>query len=476
MSEALPLAIVPRLTRLAADLATWAQQHRDAPLAEQEQAVLALVQAALPDLLTAVLPLCTSALSLPVATLRQPCPQCGKRRSPLDWRSRLVATICGLVRFERPYYYCRKCRQGWAPADQSLGLEPHCRVSGGLREWLADLGASTVFRDARRLLRKLTGLEVASETVRQQAEGVGLSLEVAQQAAIVQVQRTGEPAEAVQRAPGLLVVETDGVMVRFRDGQWHEVKVGVVGGYQDGKLREQSYVAARESAEVFGPRLLAEAARRGALEVVGWSGPVTGRGLAELREVGVLGDGAVWIWNLAGEHFGQCVEIVDYFHACEHLWVVANALYGSGSKPAAAWAGARSGELYEQGADPVIAALSAAKAEGEEAREVLRRERGYFRTNRARMDYPSFRARGLPIGSGAVEGSAKHLVQERMKRAGMRWSAAGAQGVLSVRAHLRSGRSVAEVSLQRVPVECPRPKKRQPANATAPAEAAQSAA
>ncbi|MBI4499022.1 MAG: ISKra4 family transposase [Chloroflexi bacterium] len=399
------------------------------------------------------------ALTLPVAGLRQPCPGCGKRRSLLDWRLRHVVTICGTVSCSRPYYYCRKCKQGWAPADASLGVEPYGRVSGGLREWLADLGASTVFRDAPRLLRKLAGLEVASETVRQQSTGVGLSLEAGQQAASAQVQRSGEATEPVQRAPGLLVVETDGVMVRFLDKQWHEVKVGVVGGYQGGKLREQSYVAARETAETFGPRLLAAAARRGALEVVAWPGPVTGKGLAVLREVGVLGDGAVWIGNLAGEHLGDGVEIVDYCHGCEHLRTVANTLYGKGSEAAAAWATVHRGELYEQGADPVLAALGKATAATEEAGEVLRRERGYFRSNRERMDYPRFRALGLPLGSGAVEGSAKYVVQQRMKRPGMRWSAAGAQGALTLRTHLLSGRSVARVRPLLVPVEQPRPRK-----------------
>ncbi len=105
----------------------------------------------------------------------------------------------------------------------------------------------------------------------------------------------------------------------------------------------------------------------------------------------------------------------------------------------------------------------------------MRRERGYFTSNRPRMDYPGFRAQGFPIGSGAAEGSAKYVVQQRMKRAGMRWSQAGAQGLLTLRTHLLSGRSVAGVRPQRLPVECPRPK-RQPADEAAPVTAAQPAA
>lgn len=143
-----------------------------------------------------------------------------------------------------------------------------------------------------------------------------------------------------------------------------------------------------------------------------------GRGLAVLREVEVLGDGAVWIWVVAADHFGERSEVVDFYHAGEHVWTVARALYGAGTAAATAWAEARRHELYEQGAAPVRGALAAARAATPAAAEVLRVERGYFATNAARMDYPAIRARGLPIGSGAVESSGKYVVQHRMKRPG----------------------------------------------------------
>jgi hypothetical protein len=309
----------------------------------------------------------------------------------------------------------------------------------GLNDWVVHLGATTDFREAALLLEKLTGLAVAPETVRQHTEGIGAALEEEQQAAIVQVEENQESAAPVELAPGLMVVETDGVMVRYQTG-WHEVKLGLVAGYQEGRTRAPSYVAARESAEKFGRRLLCEAARRGALEVVGWQGPLTGMGLAVLPKVIVLGDGAHWIWTLAADHFGERIEIVDFYHASEHLWSVANALYGQGSAQAKAWAETVVKELYEKGARLVLATLNLAHATTKEATEVLRRERGYFRSNAHRMAYPQFREQGLPIGSGAIESAAKHLVQLRMKRPGVRWSDVGAQGVLSVRTHLASRR------------------------------------
>ncbi len=276
-----------------------------------------------------------------------------------------------------------------------------------MADWLVDLGASTSFADAARELAQLSGLQVCAETIRQYTEDRGRMLE-----------------------------DTD------QDG-WHEVKRGLVGGQVAGDLTALSYVAARQSAEAFGPRLLAEAAQRGALEIVGWDGPITGVPLATSRSVVVLGDGAHWIWELAAAHFGAHTEIVDFSHATQHVWTIAHALFGEGSWLAAPWANFAVLALSTEGAGALPSLLDATTAPSATATTVLTRERQYFRANQARMDYPAFRQQGLPIGSGAVESAGRHLVQLRLKRAGARWSDDGGQAVLNVRGRLISGRSLA---------------------------------
>ena len=439
MRDALPGSIVACLAELGQALSQWVQTHPDVPLAVHEQGVLEAVRAVLPALLGAVVQESTTALAPAQQRLREPCPACGTRREARhQWRPRTVQTVCGPLRYERPQYRGRPCGQTWSPADRTLGVPPRARISSGLDTWLAELGAATAFAPAAGLLQRLTGLRVSAETLRQHSEREGAAREAAQQAAIARVQATGDAADPVDVAPGTLVVEADGVMVRYRHTGWHEVKLGLVAGCVDGLLQAPSYVAAREEAAAFGPRLLTEAARRGALEVVRWEGPRTGAGLAVLRRVGVLGDGAVWIWHLAAEHFGERIEIVDCYHASEHRWTLAHALYGSGTAQATAWARARLHTLRYDGGDALLTALRRLRPRPPETREVLRRERGYFRTNVTRMAYPTFVAQGLPIGSGAVEAAAKHLVQLRMKRPGARWSPAGAQAILTLCAHLAS--------------------------------------
>lgn len=441
MADALPSpSMIAELDALGRTLHAIATARHDGSLASLESAVLAAVRAALPGLLTEVIRLNARALQEPQAHWPQFCPRCSTKARVHSRRPRSVQTVCGPITVERPWYLCRSCGHGFSPADATLGLEARSRLSSGLQAWLLALGSRTAFRDAAELLELLTGLPVSPETVRQRTERTGARLVAAAEAMSAEVQRTGQAVGSVDRAPGTLVVETDGVMVRYRDA-WHEVKLGLVAGLVEGQLQAPSYLALRMSAEAFGPRLLAEAARRGALSEIGWAGSIfAGRPI--WSDVVVIGDGAPWIWKLAAEHFGRHTEIVDFYHASEHVWTVAHALHED-ETAASTWAQARVHELHEQGSEPVRQALREAQAPDEEAAEVLRRERAYFQTNAARMDYLRFRDHGLPNGSGAIESGAKHLVQHRMKRPGARWSEDGAQGVLAVRCHLLSGRPLA---------------------------------
>lgn len=450
ISPHLPAAIVAAGEALIGELSSWAAAHPDSTLAEQEAAVLACVRQAQPALLHGVLQATLRALaSQPVR-----CPQCQHRASVHDWRPRQVLTLCGPLQWERPWAACSACGRSFGAGDATLAVAPRQQQSAGVAAFVTLLGTATAFGEAARLLKETTGLVLSQESVRRTTEAAGTTLADRQDAAVVAYGAGTEPA-VVDPAPGVLVAETDGVMVRYLDG-FHEVKVGVVGGWLPidqqpetadqqaatveqerahlarGHLRAPSYVAAREESEAFADRFAAEAARRGALTVVGWHGPH--QGVAELRPVVVLGDGAKWIWVTAASHFGTVVEIVDYFHACEHLTTSAGVLSGAGSAAATAWAKARTGELWEQGVDAILPQLVAPPGLTAEALEKLRTERGYFMSNAARMQYPAFRAQGLPVGSGAVEGSARNVIQQRLKRPGARWSVPGARALLALRA------------------------------------------
>jgi hypothetical protein len=441
MTRAIPEPIVAAVTALAEKLAAWCEEGRDGRLERHETAVLERVRQVLPALLAAVVEVATSGLAPRVRGGRSACPQCGRQVRPHQERSRQVLTQCGLVVLERPWYTCERCHHGWSVVETTLGVGSRQRTGVGLLGWLARLGATTDYREAAELLDELTGVAVGPETVRRVCVRVGTAIRAAEAAAIRQTRRTREAAEPLDPSPGLLVLEADGAMIQFIDG-WHEVKIGMVAGWDGDRLVAPSYVAARETATDFGPRLATEAARRGALEVERWEGSVTRRSLAILRPALIPADGAVWIWNLADEYVDQRIEVADFYHAAEHLAAVAAACFADPTV-AAARLDARKGELLTLGPLPILVAFDRLAPSTPKAAEVRRVERANFASRVDRMDYPLLRLDGLPIGSGALESAADHVVQRRMKRADMRWSEAGGDAMLALRARQRSRRPLA---------------------------------
>jgi hypothetical protein len=445
LDTALREQMLASATEVVNTLCTWAYDQPMADFAEREERVLKAGR----DLLAIWLGQLASA-----AGPRTPaCPQCGvhtlnavrRRRKP-----RMVNSRCGTVRIARMRLSCRGCGHSWLPLQAILGLAAKQRTSGGLQHWEALLGGLTTFAEAAQLLETFAGVAVGIETLRTHAEAAGTELEGDQRAAMAHVQAAHEPP--AQYAPvtdsQTLVVETDGVMARYRDrhldgtlikGDWHEIKLGLVGAWQAGELVDVSYVAARETATNFAPRLGTEAARRGALDIVGWRGQDHDGGGEEaiLRRVVILGDGARWIWDHVAASFGsERVEVLDWYHCCQHLWAVANAVHGAETPQAEAWAVHAKDVIWQNSPDDLLHLLANCRATTDEATKTLDTERGYFRSNAERMRYSSYRDHGLPVGSGAVESAAKHLVQQRMKRAGMRWSELGARAILHLRCAL----------------------------------------
>ena len=170
-------------------------------------------------------------------------------------------------------------------------------------------------------------------------------------------------------------------------------------------------------------------------------------GLDKAKTILAIGDGAHWIWKGVREHLSSLgvtvVEILDYWHGVEHLWKLANALLGQGTKDATTWVKSREGELLG-GRLPdffksLEEALKKAKGVSEDLGKLVEKELNYFRNNECRIDYARYLAQGYLIGSGAMEGSCKNHVKERIDRSGMHWSVSGVMAVLRNRTLIKNG-------------------------------------
>lgn len=213
-----------------------------------------------------------------------------------------------------------------------------------------------------------------------------------------------------------------------------EVKLGCVftqtGWDQEGfALRDPgstTYVGAIENAAQFGKRLYVETWKRG------WS-------CAEKKVV--IGDGAEWIWNLAKEHFPGAIQIVDLFHARQHLWELARLLFPNDTKGRNQWIGLHQKRWLDKGKiAQLVTSLRSIQTTDAELAKKIRNEADYFVVNAARMNYPSFRKQHLFVGSGVIEADCKTVIAHRLKQSGMFWTVEGANSILALRCSQLNGR------------------------------------
>ena len=154
----------------------------------------------------------------------------------------------------------------------------------------------------------------------------------------------------------------------------------------------------------------------------------------------VLGDGAVWIWRIAEEHFPGALQIVDLYHARQHLTELAILVYGPSDPKWKPWAAARYQQLDAGQVEKVIGAILRLKPSHPEVQRQIERERKFFQNNAERLRYADFRRQGLFVGSGVVEAGCKTIIGLRLKQSGMHWTLRGANAIIALRCLDLSGR------------------------------------
>jgi len=316
---------------------------------------------------------------------------------------------------------------GYVPLDAKLGLDSGC-TSVGVRTKVGRLGAMIPFGDVSLELWLLCGIAISSNTAWRIAESMGerVKKERSERERLV---LCGD-AEASDTTPGRLYIGIDGVHVPMCDGTYHEAKAGIV--YQTvqkgdkTKISNTKYLATLERTAAFGDQVYALA---------------FDQGVENTNDLACLGDGATWIWNSFSHHYPDAVQILDYYHATEHLDDVAKAWYGEDSDKAKCWLEARGLDLLSDCVDTVIRSIRCWSPVDEKAKNIRRVELGYFQKNKNRMLYASLKANGYHIGSGLVESACKTIVTQRFKQSGMRWSEPGAESMVHLRSFLLSDRS-----------------------------------
>jgi hypothetical protein len=373
-----------------------------------------------------------------------PCVGCDGPARYAGRRDKTFTSVLGELALARAYYHCDACKAGFCPRDRALGLEDSSLTPGVLR-MVGQVGALVSFEEGHDLLHGLAGLDVPTKQVERAAEALGREIAAEEKRVVESL-----PPEELLAPTLYLGMDGTGVPMRAselegREGKQsdgssktREVKLVTVwsaeGRDDEGTpVRDEgsiTYSAAIESAaskdtdkepSAFAARAMREATRRG---------------FERATRRAVLGDGAAWIWNVANDHFPDALQIVDRFHAKQHLSDVAKAIWGAKSDEAKLWGKARHDELDAGDLNAVLGALSVHASAVDEARQCV----DYITTNRDRMKYAEFRAAGLCTSTGVVEAGCKTAIGTRCKRAGMHWTVQGADAIIALRCCRLSGR------------------------------------
>jgi hypothetical protein len=370
----------------------------------------------------------------------------GHQAAFVSYRAKIIDTVLGPVRLRRAWHHCAACGHGMAPRDAELGVTG-ASMSPGLRAMVARAAAAVPFAKAGGLLAELAGIALTTKRVERSAEADGAAASAAIDAETNAIcSRQVVPLPPPAPLPDMLYIAVDGTGVpmvaaetegrpgKGPDGQAHtrEVKLACLftqttldeDGYPVRDPGSSSYLATFAPAARFGQLVDAEARRRGA---------------EYIRQLVVLGDGAVWIWNLADELFPAATQIVDLYHAREHVHDLANLAIRLLRTSHPDWLAERLSELDTGDIPALLAAGRGLKFIGSLARE-RDKALGYFEASAHRMQYARFRDLGMFVGSGTVEAGCKAVIGQRLKLSGMRWSVPGATGIATLRCQEASNR------------------------------------
>jgi hypothetical protein len=364
----------------------------------------------------------------------------------VSYRVKTIDTVLGPVTLRRAWYHCPDCGHGVAPKDTELGVAG-ASMSPGLAKMTTRAAAAVPFAKAAGLLAELAGVGLTVKRTERSAEAAGAAAAAAISAQADAIcSRRVVPLPPPEPAPDMLYIAVDGTGVpmvaaetegrpsKAGDGKarTREVKLACLFTQttldDDGRpVRDpasSSYLATFEAAGRFGQLVDAEARRRG---------------VDYVRQPVILGDGAVWIWNLADQLFPAATQIVDLYHAREHVHELATlaARLLRGHRPD--WLATRLDELNNGDIPALLTAGHNLKFTGSLATE-RDKALAYFETNTHRMRYKHFRSLGMFVGSGVVEAGCKAVIGQRLKLSGMRWAIPGATSIATLRCQDASNR------------------------------------
>jgi hypothetical protein len=296
------------------------------------------------------------------------------------------------------------------------------------------LGSKLPFGQAAEEVWLNQGVKVSEATVRRVTEGHGQAAEAIARAEVEELERKIEPAEAT---PEKIMMSADGAYIALTTGEWREVKTVAIGEFEQAwNSKKGEMVVTTKNLSYFSRSYRVREFER--------------YGLAELHQRGVFNaqlvvaphDGSTWLQSFTDYHVPQAKRILDFSHAAGYVADAGKAVWGEGTASFDQWFQRTRRQLKQKPPKHTLNELYLLlpKAESDEASATIDQSIHYLEKRLQQIDYPYFRARGMPIGSGSVESAHKVVVHSRLKQAGMRWADAHVDPMLALRNLVCNGR------------------------------------
>jgi hypothetical protein len=367
------------------------------------------------------------------------CPRCHRVLRARDRVCRTVETLVGAVQLERPYFYCRPCREGVYPLDEALGVVPGCQQLD-MQHAAAQLVTEVPYDTAQGLLEALTGMPFGCERMHTVTNQVAEHLTVVDGAPSRQeiARRIAEVAGGRLRRP-VMVLGIDGAYVPTRPDRARTPGEGRRGK----RARRARWRGQGRDAKGFRFSLL-DGVR--IVHVRSWhqvhNEEQWGEALKQIKQARlipeeqvrlcVVGDGAEWRWKHVQSLFPQARQVLDYSHCAQYLHRVAKAHYGA-SVQAVEWVEATMTRLYLGKVGMGLGGLKRMQAQSDEAHKAIANCWDSLHEHRGRTTYQKLRRGGYPLGSGGIESSNKFICHVRLKRSGAWWYEANSNQMLALR-------------------------------------------
>lgn len=360
------------------------------------------------------------------------CQKCNKRLKALEKRSRNIETMVGKFELSRPYFYCRNCHHGFFPLDEVLCLSDSPKQYD-IQDIEAYLSSEMPYETAKASYERITGDELSAHHMHDTTNAI------AEQASVLDVcpskeeinEKIDQLSQGRRRRP-VMMLGIDGAHGPMRPeptphprkekrgkGEWKEIK-----GFRLYLIDSQSIIHVMSWHQVCTDQELAQD-----LLAIKEAGLIP----EDKVRLGIIGDGAPWIWNRCKELFPHAQVILDYYHCSEHVHDVAKDHYGKGTCKAREWAEATLTRIYYGRMDDVLTGLHNMEPKTAEIEEKIAKLCNYLSDHKNKTRYGAAKRAGYHIGSGAIESSNKFISNTRLKRSGAWWYINNANNMLKIR-------------------------------------------